>query len=112
MRQVAPGQFVEGPAVTSSWYLLQELADFDGDGTPDLLATSGDGARDNLSLYFNEGTGLGFSARRPLPLAESPNFYDTAAGDLNGDGAADIAALEPLASDLQRARLVVVLSPF
>ncbi len=65
------------------------FADFDGDGAIDAAAANPDAATDPLeiSVLLNQGAGT-FGARSPVFVGEIP--HSIAAGDLDGDGDADI----------------------
>ncbi len=66
----------------------EEVADLNGDGLPDLAAFGSDGS---LRVYLQQATG-GLGAPCIFPGAASPGGdAATSAGDLTGDGAADIA---------------------
>jgi hypothetical protein len=64
------------------------LADFTGDGRPDLIAAHEDGT---LDLLLNQGTGL-FGA--PRSYAAGSQLGAVAVGDLDGDGAVDVAGAD------------------
>jgi hypothetical protein len=84
--------------LTFSEALLGELdvADFDGDGFDDVVATLPDSP--NLNVFFGDGDEGAFRLITPLesefflsvPLADSTQ-QDVKAGDFDGDGNADIA---------------------
>ncbi len=64
-------------------------ADFDGDGHPDLAVANSRGK--NISVLRNQGTGaIEFEAPVNLAAGGFPDYI--AAADLDGDGAADLAA--------------------
>jgi hypothetical protein len=64
------------------------VADFDGDGHPDLLVAVG-----STTLYFLHGVGDGtFSA--PSSITTASTNYLLATGDFNGDGSPDIASTD------------------
>jgi uncharacterized repeat protein (TIGR01451 family) len=70
------------------------VGDLDGDGASDLVVSNfGDGDRNDdgtLTLWFGEGDGT-FSSPLTIPIGDD-SIRNTAIGDLNGDGLADIAA--------------------
>ena len=79
-----------------------ELIDFDHDGDLDVICTHGDTFDDSLAKPFhgityleNEGT-YPFTPRR---VADMPGCYCAVAGDLDGDGDNDIAAVSLLSDD-------------
>jgi FG-GAP-like repeat len=65
-----------------------EIADFNGDGTLDLVvANSGS---NNVTILLGDGKGAFVEAKRsPFPAGHSPN--DICIGDFNGDGKLDLA---------------------
>jgi hypothetical protein len=69
------------------------VGDFNGDGLPDLVATTIDG---NLVFLTNSGQG-GFSI---TSLNIGPNAGSVTAGDLNGDGKTDLVITNPFSSEL------------
>jgi hypothetical protein len=62
------------------------VADFDGDGAPDILVTST--TLDRAVVFRNDGAG-GFEIAEPQFMADGP-VYGAATADLNDDGALDI----------------------
>lgn len=72
-----------------------ELADLDDDGDLDVIA-SGLGSAAVLRIYLNDGTGT-FGAPTPVPVSDTPRRI--AAGDLNHDGAIDLALVLSGATD-------------
>jgi hypothetical protein len=65
------------------------VADFDGNGSPD-LAISNDGYRSNLRILLNDGGGQ-FRTAQGSPFKVN-GAGSVAAGDFNGDGKQDLAA--------------------
>lgn len=63
-------------------------ADFNGDGVPDIIATSCTG--NYISLFLNNGIGV-FGARTDFPVADCP--AEMASADFNGDGKRDVVAV-------------------
>ena len=87
------------PVVYSTDYNIwrgMTSADINADGKPDLVI--GANNANQLNIYFNNGSG-GFNAP-PIPYVSpvgSPNqgeWYDLKSGDFNGDGKADIVAVQ------------------
>jgi hypothetical protein len=70
------------------------VADFNGDGFPDLAVTlTGEGSP---AILLNDGTGNLQAATQPLPSSQTAAVAEAVtAADLNGDGLADIAFLQP-----------------
>jgi trimeric autotransporter adhesin len=68
------------------------VTDVNGDGRPDIIATSQAGA-DEVVVILNEtppgGSSLSLGAEADLPVGDAPNLVQTA--DLNGDGKPDLA---------------------
>jgi hypothetical protein len=65
------------------------IADFDKDGKPDIAVC--DGFNNNVMIYRNTSAGAGsvnFAARITFNAGSKP--YNLAAGDLDGDGKADL----------------------
>jgi hypothetical protein len=81
---IHPGEPVPAPAewIPQPGTLAAALADFDGDGSADLLLIQGDGS---LVVRFGPAFDV---ASAPLPLGSTPSRI--AAGDLDGDGDADV----------------------
>jgi len=70
------------------------VADFNGDGRPDILVPNREDANGEYPLYLYVGNGdLTFRPPVPLPTAIEP-WLDATSGDFNGDGRRDIAAVD------------------
>ena len=66
---------------------MVEVAELTGDGFPEIVSANENSG--NISVYQNRGDGTGtFESRRDYPVGRSPSAV--AAGDLNGDGAAEL----------------------
>jgi len=66
------------------------VADFNGDGKPDILTDTYDGNTGGGSIWILLGRGDG-TFEPPLMIQGSGAFNDCATGDFNGDGAMDMA---------------------
>ena len=66
------------------------IADLNNDGAPDLAASNSGGH--DVSVLLNDGSGT-FAAYMLYGAGNNP--YGVAAGDLNGDGAVDLATAVP-----------------
>lgn len=78
---------VDFPAGTNPYFT--EIADIDGDGKLDLIATGY--ASNILSVFRNTSTLGSISFAAPAVLATNVGPYQIATGDLDGDGRTDIA---------------------
>jgi hypothetical protein len=93
-RQSSPGVFAPSDTYvvgTYPWKLA--VGDIDGDGQPDLVVTDPDGHAVWLLLQDPDYKGK-FLA--PQLIASGTNIYEAAIGDLNSDGAPDIAIADRL----------------
>jgi FG-GAP-like repeat len=64
------------------------VADFNGDGNPDLAVTNSSG--NNATVLVGDGSG-GFATSIGSPFAAGASPHSAAVGDFNGDGSADLA---------------------
>lgn len=75
-----------------SWHTMM-VADYDYDGTPDVLAAISavgtDNAADEISLFVNDGTGLGFVSQT---VSNEHTVYQGIIGDADDDGDCDLLA--------------------
>jgi hypothetical protein len=83
-----PTYLYDGP-----WFLAVALADFNGDGKPDLAACRH--YDDLVSVALGDGAG-GFGALTDFATGDYPSRVVT--GDFNGDGTPDLAVSEGLAT--------------
>jgi uncharacterized protein (TIGR03437 family) len=80
----APTQYVVGTGPAGGSGQAIAIADFNGDGNPDIVV----GGATGILLGNGDGT---FRAGSPLPaVASGPLIWTFAAGDLNGDGKIDL----------------------
>ena len=86
LRTIAPPRFADQrPALTTI-----SIADFDGDGHPDVVVPSlVIGAAQPLFLFRNDGTG-DLGERLTLPLSNIGYLWAAALADLDGDGRLDL----------------------
>ncbi len=79
--------------------LSPAIADFNGDGFPDLAARAGSVAGHQVAIWLNRG-GTFLSQPVPgrdyTPAVDTTNDDSLAAGDFNGDGKADLAVMTAL----------------
>jgi hypothetical protein len=73
---------------------ISGVADFDGDGNPDLALSTWDGVTGSVLIVPGNGDG---TFRNPIRMTIGTNPVGVAAADFNGDGLLDLAA--PLVSD-------------
>ncbi len=69
---------------------VRQVGDLNGDGRPDLVATTRTASGQDLTLMLNNGSG-GFNLVQLLP--ESQNIGFVKAADINGDGKPDLIAV-------------------
>lgn len=82
-RGAAPGPMLFGPP--DAGFRMAEVADFDGDGLPDIVAID---ERRGATIYFGK-SGPSFTPALQVS-AGKPSPYALAVADLNGDGRPDI----------------------
>lgn len=88
LRRQPDGQFAVSQVIdTDSAYLLR-VADFNGDGRPDLIGRSYDGTEVQIWLLGADGR---YAAGRTVVLPADGVSTGFAVGDLNGDGRLDFA---------------------
>ncbi len=87
-------------AVGQHPYQRQRVADVNGDGWPDLLASN----LDSKDLSVMLGGPKGFSAAPDSPFGAGDGPFGLASGDFNGDGHVDVAVVDSPSSAVQSGR--------
>ena len=97
------GGFHAGPVlrVGDHPYHKVRLADVDASGTPDVLTANLRGG--DVSVLLGDGQG-GFAPAPGSPFAAGDAPFAVAAGDFNGDGAADLAVTSSASNSTGRGR--------
>jgi hypothetical protein len=91
------GTFTAAPNVPSpSQVSAVTVADFNGDGIPDLAFSNNYASNNSVVIMLGKGDGT-FTAGTSLPAGSGDNVV--IAGDFNGDGKEDLALLYPDAQD-------------
>lgn len=84
-----PGVFAEQVVYPASGKAVAvSVADLNGDGKTDVLASANSGGV--TDVYFNNGDG---TLQASMPVATGNGSYDSVVADFNGDGTRDIASV-------------------
>ena len=77
------------PGLTSTSVTWIQVADFNQDGTPDVVLGDSSGS---ATVFLNNGAGLLSKSFRLFRGLNIPYYLEVGVGDLNGDGYPDIVA--------------------